>query len=86
MSVWVSRLTLDGERGEHASPIVYRGSRRLPSPADHRAGCVETAHIPGHVTRDGRDDGPEDGRVWPFLRLAVDGSEWLSAARDSIAT
>jgi hypothetical protein len=39
---------------------------------DTRAGSVGLALIPGHITRDGRDDQPDDSRPWPWLRLSVD--------------
>lgn len=56
------------------APIVYRGSHVLPSAAsDPRGGSVDLALIPGHITRNGRDDGPDDGAPWPYLRLGVNG-------------
>jgi len=54
------------------APIIYRGSHLLPSDTDQRGGHVSLAEVPGHVTRDGRDDGPDDAwGVWPWLRLSV---------------
>jgi hypothetical protein len=53
-----------------ASPIVYQGSHILPSNRDERGGCVMLAGIRGHITRNGKDDGPEN--EWhPWLRLSV---------------
>ena len=70
MSIWASFGIFDGE--DHPRPIRYRRSHVLPSPDDDRAGALDLACIPGFVTRDGRDDGPEDDdRVWPWLRLHV---------------
>lgn len=58
--------------GQPDSPIVYRGSHILPSAEDPRGGSVQLAAIPPHISRDGRDDGPDDGVTpWPFLRLSV---------------
>lgn len=55
-----------------AAPIIYRGSHLLPSDTDQRGGHVSLAEVPGHITRDGRDDGPDDQYgVWPWLRLSV---------------
>lgn len=53
-------------------PWIYRGSHSLPIEADPRGGEVGLALIPSHITRDGRDDGPEDGAPWPWLRLSLD--------------
>jgi hypothetical protein len=53
-------------------PIVYRGSHILPSDGDERGGWLGFAEIPGFITRDGHDDGPEDeDEPWPFLRASV---------------
>ena len=58
--------------GQPGSPIRYRGSHVLPSGDDERGGELSLAEVPGHVTRDGRDDGPEDGVTpWPFVRLSL---------------
>jgi hypothetical protein len=77
MSVWVSRLIFDSlwpdETGP--SPIQYRESHVIPTADDPRGGQVHTAHLPGFITRDGRDNGTpgdEDHPWWPFLRLSVD--------------
>ena len=53
------------------APIVYQGSHVLPSSTDERGGRVDIASIPGHITRDGRDDGPDEDVPWAFLRLGV---------------
>ncbi len=53
-------------------PIVYRGSHVLPSDDDARGGSLGCAEIAGCITRDGRDDGPEDeDQPWPFLRVTM---------------
>jgi hypothetical protein len=53
-------------------PWIYRGSHILPADNHPRGGVVALAVIPSHITRDGRDDQPEDGRRWPWLRLSID--------------
>lgn len=47
----------------------YRGSHILPTADDPRSAEIGLALIPPHITRDGRDDQPEDGRPWPWLRV-----------------
>jgi hypothetical protein len=54
------------------APWTYQGSHILPDEDDPRGGGIDLAMIPSHITRDGRDDQPEDGRPWPWLRLSVD--------------
>jgi len=61
----------DCDCGKPDSPIVYMGSHVVPSDEDAREGVVDIALIPSHITRDGRDDQPEDGTPWPFLRFGV---------------
>jgi hypothetical protein len=53
------------------APIIYQGSHAVPTEEGLRGGSVDLALIPSHITRDGRDDNPEDGRPWPYLRLGV---------------
>ena len=79
MSVWGTILDL--ENGEDGPPHVYQGSHILPSEDDPRDGIVQLAEIPSHITRDGRDDQPEDGAPWPFLRLYVHASDAVLNAR-----
>lgn len=62
---------------EDDEPYEYRGSHILPAEDDPRGGCVQLAEIPSHITRDGRDDRPEDGAPWPWLRLSVDQADVL---------
>jgi len=57
---------------EVGAPFLYRGSHILPANSDPRGGSVGLALIPSHITRDGRDDQPEDGTPWPWLRLNLD--------------
>lgn len=77
MSVWASFGGLDDDGGydeepfDREPPIVYRKSHVLPSSDDPRGGHISLAAIPAFLTRDGYDDGHEDGRVWPYLRLTV---------------
>ncbi|MDX2986427.1 hypothetical protein [Streptomyces caniscabiei] len=66
MSVWGTIFDL-----EDTPPYVYQGSHVLPSETDRRDGVVQLAEVPSHITRDGRDDQPEDGAPWPWLRLSV---------------
>lgn len=55
---------------EHLGPPwVYLGSHILPTEDDPRDGVIGLAEIPSHITRDGRDDQPEDGTPWPWLRM-----------------
>lgn len=75
MSIWATRYSADqdGFDSDKPGPIRYDGSHILPSRDSERGGCVDTAHIPGFITRDGYDnagDG-EDQPWWPYLRLAV---------------
>lgn len=57
--------------GQPRAPLVYQGSHHLPSEFDPRGGTVDLALIPSHITRDGRDDKPEDEAPWPYLRFGV---------------
>lgn len=57
--------------GQPDAPLVYHGSHVLPSEDGERGGSVDLALIPSHITRDGRDDQPEDEKPWPFLRFGV---------------
>jgi hypothetical protein len=57
---------------EHlGAPWTYQGSHIPPREDGPRTGSVGLAIIPSHITADGRDDQPEDGPPWPFLRLSV---------------
>jgi hypothetical protein len=58
--------------GQPDAPLIYQGSHVLPSEEDPRGGDVDLALIPGHITRDARDNGDEDTH-WPFLRFGVNG-------------
>ena len=51
------------------APILYQGSHILPSNKDQRKGDIGIAAIPDHITRDGRDDHPEEGKWYPWLRV-----------------
>lgn len=79
-AVWAEVAERTHERGRNractcgcpAAPIIYRGSHILPSEDSQRGGHVSLAEVPGHITRDGRDDGPDDEfGTWPWLRLSV---------------
>ena len=59
--------------GQPDAPLVYQGSHVLPSDHDPRGGWVDIALIPSHITRDGRDDKPEDEKPWPYLRFGING-------------
>lgn len=72
---------LDLEDGEYGPPYAYQGSHILPAEEDLQDGTVQLAAIPSHITRDGRDDRPEDGAPWPWLRLSVNASDAVLHAR-----
>lgn len=58
--------------GQPDTPLVYQGSHVLPADTDPRGGYIEFASIPGFITRDGRDDGPDDEATpWPYLRFST---------------
>lgn len=57
--------------GLRNAPIVYQGSHILPAESDERRGHVSVASIAGFITRDGRDDQPDDGAPWPWLQVSV---------------
>ena len=48
-------------------PLKYEGSHILPSQLSKREGDFGFAGIPGHITRNGRDNGKK--RWWPWLRF-----------------
>lgn len=56
-----------------SSPIEYQGSHILPSGRDKRQGSFGLGAIPPHITRNGRDDAPDDGKLKPWLRVSLDG-------------
>ncbi len=60
------------------APIVYQGSHVVPDDTDERGGSVDLACLPGHITRDARDDG--DGPGLPYLRLGVQVAAGLDPA------
>lgn len=63
------------EDGTVDAPLVYQGSHIPPDErTDPRGGWVDLALIPSHITRDGRDDKPEDAAPWPYLRFGVNES------------
>ncbi|WP_185832512.1 hypothetical protein [Streptomyces sp. WAC 04229] len=69
MSIWATFFDL-----EDNPPGAYQGSHILPSEADVRVASDEApslAQVPSHITRDGRDDQPEDGQPWPWLRFSL---------------
>ncbi|WP_328313118.1 hypothetical protein OG432_24565 [Streptomyces sp. NBC_00442] len=65
----------DGDPEDLGMPWIYQGSHVLPDKDDPRGGNIGLALIPSHITRDGRDDQPEDGIPWPWLRLSIDASD-----------
>lgn len=67
MSIWGTVFSLEGN-----PPYAYQESHILPAEDSPRDGVVQLAEVPSHITRDGRDDRPEDGVPWPWLRLSVD--------------
>lgn len=58
-----------GDPKHLGAPWLYQGSHILPNEGDPRAGSIGLALIPGHITRDGRDNQPDDRQPWPWLRL-----------------
>lgn len=76
MSIWGTILDLYED-----PPYAYQGSHILPAEDDLRDGIVQLAEVPSHITRDGRDDQPEDGRPWPWLRLSVNQADAVLHAR-----
>lgn len=68
MSIWASSFDL-----EDNPPYAYQGSHVLPDHDDRRddGEVLQLAEVPSHITRDGRDDQPEDGAPWPWLRLSL---------------
>lgn len=56
-----------------SAPVIYQGSHVLPSRKDKRDGLFGFAAIPPHITRNGRDDKPEDGKWYPWLRFHLSG-------------
>lgn len=79
---WIAGLEADGIKAgvirdgepdfdDFDAPIIYQGSHILPNQEnDLRGGSLDLALVPGHITRDGRDDRDEDS-CWPYLRLSV---------------
>ena len=78
MSVWGTILDLEDD-----PPYVYQGSHILPSETDGLdVTCpVQLAEVPSHITRDGRDDRPEDGAPWPWMRLSLGQEDTVLHAR-----
>lgn len=66
MSIYASLPGIEGARR-------YRGSHVVPSETDGATAEIGLALIPSHVTRNGRDDNPEDERPWPWLRIDIYG-------------
>lgn len=62
---------IDGDH-ESGPPWIYQGSHILPDEDHPRGGSIGLAEIPSHITRDGRDDQPEGGQPYPWLRMSVD--------------
>lgn len=82
MSIWATIFDL-----EDNPPHRYEGSHILPRTNGERVDAdmaVSLAQIPSHITRDGRDDQPEDGAPWPWLRLSL-GVEDQVLDRDQVA-
>lgn len=79
MSIYASIEGIGGDGDPEAlGPLwQYDGSHILPAEDGPRGGEIGLAVIPSHIARDGRDDQPEDGKPWPWLRLhlVVDGDD-----------
>lgn len=55
-----------------SSPIQYLGSHVFPTDKDKRVGVFGLAAIPSHITRNGKDNGPECNGWHPWLRISLD--------------
>lgn len=71
MSIYGTLISFDQIFGWDDPPIVYRGSHILPSETDERGGEFECAEIGGWITRDGRDNGPNEDKPWPYMRVSA---------------
>jgi hypothetical protein len=73
----IEGIGADGDPEHLGPPWTYQGSHILPADDDPRDGSIGLALIPSHITRDRRDDQPEDGTPYPWLRLdlTVDGDD-----------
>lgn len=79
MSVWATIFDLEDD-----PPYAYQRSHILPSEDSPQVDAdlaVQLAQIPSHITRDGRDDQPEDGRPWPYLRVSLNSEDAVLHAR-----
>lgn len=76
--MWGTILDLEAD-----PPYGYQGSHVLPSEDDPRDGgwALQLAGVPSHITRDGRDDQPEDGKPWPWMRLSLHDEDAVLHAR-----
>lgn len=72
MSIWATRLVLDGTWDEDPPPIIYQASHVTPTGQSPRGGLLDTATIPSHIGADGRGEGEEDGPpVGGYVRFSV---------------
>ncbi len=65
-------------------PIRYQHSGVLPSNKDERGGYLSLGAIPSHITRDGRDNRPEGGKWWPWLRISLSANEMSLTNDDTV--
>jgi hypothetical protein len=65
----------DGDPEHLGQPWQYAGSHILPTEDGPRGGGIGLAIIPSHISRDGRDDQPEDEAPWPWLRFSAEGRD-----------
>lgn len=79
MSIYASLPGIDADE-PCGLPWQYQGSHVLPAEGDPRGGSIGLAEIPSHITRDRRDDQPEDGTPWPWARLSIDAGDGHAAA------
>lgn len=54
-----------------SAPIKYQHSGVLPANSHERGGVFMLAAIPNHITGDGKDNRPENGRWRPWLRVSM---------------
>lgn len=75
MSVYGSFGIFAADDGHYQPPILYQRSHVLPARHDARGGSIDLGQIPAFITRGASDDGPDDGRVWPYLRFSLDAGQ-----------
>lgn len=86
MSIYCTRVSMDGDPDGLPQPIAYLGSHVRLSEDARRYGYLDTAHIPEWC---GVDAGLDDESTWrpvPYFRLAVTGYDEDAPGEESHAT